>query len=102
MSDIYLRNMKDVSGGDGRSAFFKVVFTKVDTLVLMISFIINLNLNVELKFSHFIVKLRIYCLFAILREIPTNQLAFLMFAHLFERNKQHAIQNIAYVQKPSL
>ena len=72
MSDRCLRNMKDGSGGDGRSAIFQVVFTNEDTLVLMISFIIYLNLNVELKFSHFIDKLRIYCLFAILREIPTN------------------------------
>ena len=63
MSDS-LRNIKDGSGGDGRSAIFQVVFTNKDTLVLMISFIIYLNLNVD--------KLRIYCLFAILKEIPTN------------------------------
>ena len=67
MSDRCLRNMKDGSGSRFPSSFYKRRYLSFD------DFFHNLfEFEFELKFSHFIDKLRIYCLFAILREIPTN------------------------------
>jgi hypothetical protein len=59
---------------------------------------LNLNFHISLTNWEYIAYLQFWGKFPPM----TNQVAFLMFAHLFERNKEDAIQTIAHAKKPSL